>query len=922
MKQVISFLLLVLLCAVRASDLREISVFPADFQNGKYAFCEGHASPLYVSFRGRGLNLAGAGAQLVLTLPDFLELTAAHSVHPVTAETYEFTTEGNTVTVKLSPAFLKNIREKFFPWMGGVNLYFRAKPDTEGKRGNVVIAMHSGGQPDALTKTIHAASAGPLPVVHRKLKKFKVGSWYSYAHTAPDRKLFEDELKFWTDLCDRPFRMIANVDFAVKDKTRVPQILEEFEVIYLMHTELDTIVPIRSSYGLSDGSRPNVPKLLGADGQVRSKRALCPQYMITDPENIYWEKHIVEGIRLALEKLPGVKDICIDYESGPEDATCDACRAEFARQEKLEQVPSREEIRVGRPLHLAWRKFRERQRTQIIKRYYETVRKHFPELKQWMCTVGVIPGQDPLMGWSGIDPRSYDPYTDCFNNMLYCAGKQYADMLFYNLQELKKPLCPAIDPAETELRYYLRYTPDTVRQDIVVTAAAGCRGMSMFPADYFDAAYLTMFCDAFNAVAEAEDAYEKPAVEGKLRVDITSTLNIELMRDGKPETVEFPSMRDELRTMLHTDGTCYYASMFNYSNTSNIFCRIALPDYQGDGTVVDLLSRRQYTEVDAEKIRTGFLVKLPPNGTLLLKFGPYAHIRGTVSQQQLAGEEAVCRQALMAKAEFLKPQVCGKRMIQYVIGRSGKPVIQFCDDKSKIEFDPEFGGIVTMWHVYGIGPCVSTRFTGDNGFGDLQFHDMNPSIPKTIPFKLDRLCFRDEDSCATAEMSYTIQPDLDAGGAGNPLENLKIERKNILMDSQGSFRIVHTFTNQSDKPMTFGFRLKNLPIYRWKPGEGPKAFLADGTEIPKGTRTYVKGDRKIDWEHIGSPKRLDDISIIVREFDRFPVWYRIGGDFDALYCWSDDFQQTFEPLTSKFTLEPGQSRTFTLKLDVVDERKK
>ena len=922
MKQVVSCLLLALLCAaIRASDLSEISVFPADFQNGKYAFSEGHSAPLYVSFRGKGGKLAEAGAQLVLTLPDFLELTAAHSVHPVSAETFEFTAEGNTVTVKVSPAFLKNIRETSFPWMGGVNLYFRAKPDTAGKRGNIVIAMHSNGQADALTKPVNVTSAGPLPVVHRKLKKFKVGSWYSYSYTAPDRRLFEEGLRFWTDLCDRPFRMIANADLAVKDKTRLTRILEECETIYLMHSCLDTIIPVRSSYGINDGTRPNVPRMLDAWGKIRSKASLCPQYIINDPENIYWEGHIVEGVRLVLEKLPGVKDICLDYESVPEDATCDECRAEFARQEKLEKVPSREDIRAGKPLHLAWRKFRERQRTQIIKRYYETLKKHFPELKQWMCTVGLTPGQDPLMGWSGIDPRSYSLYTDVFNNMHYCAGKPYADMLFLNLKELTKPLYPAIDPAETELRYYLRYTPDTVRQNVVVTAAAGCKGMSMYPADYFDAAYLTVFLDSFNAVAEAEDAYEKPAVEGKLHVDVTSTLNIELTRDGKPVTVSYPSVQNDLRTMLHHDGTCYYATMFNYSNTSDIFCRIALPDYEGDGTVVDLLTRRQYTEVDAEKIRTGFLVKLPPNGTLLLKFGPYAHLRGAISQQQLAGEENACLQGLKAKAEFLKPQIRGDRVIQWIIGRSSKPVIQLGNERSKVEFDPEFGGIITDWYVRGIGPCVSLRFTGDSGFGDLQFHDMNTSIPKTIPFKLDKLGFQGENGCPTAEMSFVVQPDLDAGGEGNPLENLKIERKNILKDSQGSVRIVHTFTNQSDRPMTFGFRLKNFPIYRWKAEDDPKAYLADGTEIPKGTQTYVRGDTKIDWEYIGSPKSLADLSIIVRT-PGYPIYYRIGGDFDGLYCWSDHFQQTIEPLTAKFTLGPGESRSFDLDLDVVDERKK
>lgn len=925
MKRLITLLLLSLLFAVNAANLDEIAVFPADFQNGKYSFNENHISPLSVSFLGKGSVLAAAKkTQLVLRLPEFLELVAVHSTHPSHAEMFDFVAEGDTVKIGLPPRYLKNIFEKNFPWQGGINLYFRAKPGTAGQRGSIGFAMIADGKQEALTKTIQVTSTEPLPPVYRKLNKFKIGNWRSHAMASPDRKLFEESLRFWTNLCDRPFYMLGNPDFAIKDKTRVAQILKEFETIYLMATALDTIVPLNSKYGFNDGgkiTRPNVPRLLGANGKVRNPLSICPQYLINDPENIFWDKHIVEGVQKILDMAPGVKGICLNYENIPGDATCDACRAEFARQEKLSKIPSRDEIREGKPLHIQWRKFRARQRTQIIKRYYETLKKNFPGLSQWMCTVNLRPGQDPIMGWSGIDPRSYSPYTDYFNSMLYCAGKQYADMLFCNLKGVKKPLYPVIDPAETELRWFVRYTPDTVRQNIVITAAAGCKGMSLYPSDYFDASYLTMFCDTFNAVAEAEDAYEKPSIADKLQVKITNSLSVEMMRGDKPTTVTFPNMEGELKTFLHHDGTSYYATLLNYSDISDIFCRVSIPDYQGDGKVVDLLSRRKYTEVDADLIRKGFLVKLPPNGTLLLKFGPYAHTRGVLPQQQLIREENASLQELKTKAEFLKPQTNGKRIIQWVIGRSGKPVIQFCDRKAKIEFDPLFGGIITEWRIPGIGQCVPGRFRGDNGFGDLQFHEPNPAIPKTIPFKLDKLYFQDGNAFPAADMSYTIQVDLDAGGKGNPLEKLKIDRKNILTDSMGSFQVVHTFTNQSGKPMTFGFRLKTFPIYRWKPNDGLKASLSDGTEIPCGIQTYVKTDKKVQWEHIGSPKTLDDLTVTIRH-SKLPLYYKIKGDFDGLYCWSDHMQQTVEPLTSTFTLEPGQSRTFTLYLDVVDERKR
>jgi hypothetical protein len=205
------------------------------------------------------------------------------------------------------------------------------------------------------------------------------------------------------------------------------------------------------------------------------------------------------------------------------------------------------------------------------------------------------------------------------------------------------------------------------------------------------------------------------------------------------------------------------------------------------------------------------------------------------------------------------------------------------------------------------------------GMAELFFQAPNPSIPSSIPFKLEKLYFN--DTRPTATMSYTIQPDLDAGGSGNPLENLKIIRENIMGDSLGSFKVTHTFINQSKKPMTFGIRMRNIPINRWKPESGPQALLTNGTEIPRGTQTYLLPNAKIEWSELGSPKPLDDLAVTIRH-GNMPLYYKILGDFTGLYCWSNHLMQTVEPLTDTITLAPGQSKTFTTYIKVVDERQK
>ncbi|MBP5639358.1 MAG: hypothetical protein J6X55_07760 [Victivallales bacterium] len=850
MKHLLSLLLLSLLVTLHAANLDEIALFPIDFQGGKYAFNENHISPVRISFRGNGYELAKAAkTELVLQMPEFLELVAAHSIHPLNAEMLPITTEANITRMTLPEKYQKlNIRPSF-PWACGLNLYFRAKQGTAGQRGIIVFSIETDGKAEELTKTIHVTAAEQLPVVYRKLKKFAFGNWYLHAMTSPDRSLFDLNVQFWKNFYDHPICSLGGADFAIKDKTRVTQLLKDFTTLYVIYSSLDTIVPTDvPQYGFYDGgkiTRPNVPRLIDANGNVRNNLSICPQYLINDPENVYWDKNIVEGVQKILDKAPGLKGICLDYESHPEDGTCDDCRAEFARQENLPQVPSREDIKSGKPLHIKWRKFRERQRTQIIKRYYETLKKNFPDLKQWMCTVSLVPNQDPIMAWSGIDPRSYSPYTDYFNNMLYCAGKPYADMLERSLKELDKPLYPLIDPAETEIRWFLRYTPDTVRQNILITAAKGCKGMSLYPADFYDASYLTMLCDAVNAVAEAEDAFERPEITGKLRMEVANVITLDISDGDKTQSISYPDMANDLRTFLHHDGKNFYATLFNYSPTSDAFCRLSLPDYQGDGTVVDLVSRVKYTGITDDDIRKGFLVKLPTNGSLLLKFGPYEHLRGELPQANLQKALAAFKQSLTEKSTFMKTQTKGNSSIQWVIGKSGKLAIQLKDCNSYIQFDPENGGLISDWRIPGIGQCVSIKPNEEYGLGELFFHDPNPSIPHSIPFKLESLHFN--DARPTATMSYTVLPDLDAGGSGNPLENLKIVRENTIGDSLGSNTVKHTFINQSQKPMTFGIRMRSIPINRWKPESGPQALLADGTEIPRGTRTYIKPNAHIEW---------------------------------------------------------------------------
>lgn len=59
-----------------------------------------------------------------------------------------------------------------------------------------------------------------------------------------------------------------------------------------------------------------------------------------------------------------------------------------------------------------------------------------------------------------------------------------------NIFTLEKPCFPFIDPSENMAMYYSRYTPETVKQNILIVAALGGYGIGFWPNDIFDGRYL------------------------------------------------------------------------------------------------------------------------------------------------------------------------------------------------------------------------------------------------------------------------------------------------------------------------------------------------------------------------------------------------------------------------------------------------
>ena len=904
MKKIFAVLCFCCLLELSGSEsVSEISLFPADFQNGRFAVNEGRNSPMYLTMKGNGIELAQGNAVLEFTLPAWAEVSAVYPWHPQWRRLQKIKKDGTgKYIVELEKKFWSQFVMKKPPWANGLNVYFRVTEGSAGKSAPAVLRVTGAGK----TYKSHTflLQAAPALKAQEKMRYFSIFPTSFASEGAPDINLFKESVAYWKGLGEKSCYLLENISWSIPQEQK-RLLAENFKLLYTLHCVQDTPLPYFSDDGFFDRtlsvSRPGVPRLENAVGKV-IRGGICPQYLINDPEGIFWDKYIVESLRKLKEKFPGLHDWWLDYESLPENATCDNCRAVFAGKMKLKSIPSREDIRFGKPLHTAWRKFRADQRTEILGRLYRTIHKHFPGDRLILCTVILTP--DWLSNWSALDVAAMEKYSDLLFNMHYSSGLNFYNGLRYNLDKLQKPQWVLCDPAEKIIQYFVRYTPERLRQNILVSAAMGVKAFSVFPADYYDAGYLTMFSETAGAIALTGKAYTGKAENERLKTEFLNTVRLRLPDGKEKKEFQFPDFSKIFRSFFHADGNDCYATLVNYSSIQPLFLKVSVPDFQGEGRVIDLLTRTEYSGVGAEQVRSGFLVKVPPDGSLLLKIGGGVKALQICSRENLEKELNSALAAAKRSAESYQEKKKKNCRISWQLNQN-EIVVTLENCASSATVNPASGGIVTKWRVPGGGEMLNLRSKAKQ-LGHLQLYQSNPLVPEFIPFEVVHTEFA--ASQPRILMRYTVPADSDAGGEGNPLSHLTIER-DISLDWQGDIRIRDTFINTSSHPMKFGYRLKNLPVYRWKPG--PPRLLLENREIAAGDSVFLKKGTVISWFGAVNPRTLQQVRADL-------IWGKFklrldAPDFAGLYFWGDGKTQTMEALSPEIELAPGEKRSLEQK---------
>ena len=900
---------------VQAAELR---IFPADFQKGHYSLNEGNSVPLEFTLTGSGREMAKANARLIIETHENVPVIAIATQHPKCLKLLKIEREGKVNTVTLPPEYLSLV----FPtrgWKSGLSVYFRAKPGTAGLQFPVKVSIVGNGR-KFIEKKLNFKISDPLPVPAKPLKKLGLLLWRLHSAFLPEEAeyLFDENIAFWKKLCQTPGTTVG-IDFNLMPKARGEKLLKNFRHMYALHCSGDTPIIPGSSYGYFDKSfkisRPGVRKMVNSKGE-ESRQNICPLYLINDPEGVFWDQYIAGGLRDIVRKFPNAEAISWNFEVLADSGVCQTCREDFAKRRKLKKVPSVKDLLPGGALHKEWRYYRSWSRNEILKRFAAVMKRECPNVKFSISTVCLVPGQNWIDNWTGLNVKAMDSYADHFANMFYLSGRDFCDWVSYNLAELKKPQTIVTDPAERDIRWFSRYSPVLVRQNILAAFALGSKSFALFPEDYFDAAYLTMFAETFNAVASAEDAYLRGAVRNELNYQVKNVLDMELSDGKKMQTIQVPELTPWIRVFHHRDGENDYATLLNYSSNRKIILELAIPAWNGSNAdVTDLISGTAYTGLTPESIRKGFLAVVPENGAVLLKIGSKEKAKLTLSQTSLKTMLAQEIENAEKFKENFKTVKSQNREISFLL-KDSNPVIQLKNGKASLQCNPGQGGIITSFIAPGLGEYLAGK-PQFKFFGELAFQEANSSIPAKIPYTVQSL----SKDASTVTLAFTVPPDLEAGGNPNPLEMLRIVKEIKLKDYNGSLRIVHRFTNQSKKTMKFGFRVRNITEHYWNPkAAGTRLTLADGSTRPrKGIYTFLKQESPQVTAWLGDAEKTNDLDVKYC-WGRLSMQFRFP-DFIGLYLWGSETLRTVEPVSDVVILKPGETKSFAMHVDMVWNRK-
>ena len=895
---------------VRAGDLAGFALFPADWQGNSYAFLEDFPHPLALKLRANGKALAEKTARVTVETPDFLDLEAATLDRGWRGRTDLLKLASHTENGKRFYSFAlprsvrKGLNPKSVVWGSGHNLFFRARKGSAGKSGTLVIRFGVPGG-EELRKKYQVTVLRQPRFPAEPLKRFTVGITRQTARGISGLKYLQEATTFWQHFNARPLTTVGWAQF-----NAYPEVRDHLKRNYTLYTgnfacrDSTPKFPatnFRDLGFLVNGkvTRPGVPLFVDDKGKTVDN-AVCPLYLIQDPEGLFWGDYYRRSIQKTLDLFPECTMLDFDYEPFPHLGTCSHCLAEFARFANLKQTPKRSEIAAGRPLNPKWRAFKLMLHRRILEKHVEACRRHFPERKITLCME--MPRGRDLSNWIGSTTIGK---TDGYTPMNYTSGAGYFDDLALQRRILgsKAFILSMVDPAEENERFFRRYTPERLAQNAVATAALGAQGFIVYPSDILDGRTLACLSESFAAIQEAEEVYFQ-GKEGTplLKVTPVNTVDARVEDEkGDPVTIKMPDFLPGLRRKMHRLGGSYAVTLLNYTGRE-VFLRVAIPTFAGKGpaAVRDAFADERFTGLSADNIRQGFLVRIPIDGVRVLCIGGPASGKGAeVTQYAVARQLEVSRKQLEEFRTVYQPRQEGTASLKWIQVRGGKIVAKLGLGEQYVIIEPEKAELTAWrngrWHPFG-GPGAflgRVRFFSLAAQGEQEYQADGSLLGPDA-----------------ASISFLHTVPKDAGfGEENPLAGLQVRKTFRLLpgdEKHGTLEIVTEMINPTSSAKTVGFRLGNAPLAGYKPPEPPYKVCLNGAEVTPGTVSCRPG-RAINWE-AGGVRREYTGEMRIEAAAPYYLYQAVCPDADGFYSWASPVLHTAEFLFSDMILPPGGRR--------------
>ena len=911
MKQLLSLYIFILMLACTGTT--RIELFPADYQNGTFAFIENYPLAMALKLAGDGSSMAEKVPVPVIEVPEELKLIKVATRSGKMTE-IPFTMENilrngkhfKRHRVMIPGRLLRNLTPGNFGWRAGFNFFIEAKEKSAGQNVDFHIYIEENGKKH-FERHYQGMILQELPHPSHPLSRFKGGVTFLSSVGLEDHSILKKNCEFWQSLLGKPFYNISWETFFYPEKTNFFLNANFRTVAGICATRSSTLkfpgTNFRDLGFLVNGkvTRKGVPLFVDGEGNIDSS-SICPQYLLKDPEGLFWGEYFRRGYREILKRFPDCRILWLDYEPFITGGTCDSCRADFAKFAGLTRIPERTELAGGHPLNRKWRDYKIIQHRKILEKFVETARREFPGYEIHLCCA--TPAEDFRNSWDGVDSSSVTKKIAAFSPMNYNSG-----IVYYNAVAAQEKCFGTVknyswvDPSEEIQRFFIRYTPEKIVQNLIATAALGADGFVIYPTDLLDGRMLHGIARAFSAVGEVEDILFGKECTAKLNLNPKNVVAIELENEKNGITqISLPDFKAALRSHLHEKNGVYTLTLLNYSS-QEIILEASIRKFAGTGTVHvhDVLNDEYYSGITSEKIRNGFLIHLPVDGTRLIRIGGNTPASGKEITQNVMNEtlEKAQRQLTGVK-EMLQTRKSGEAELKWRIVNK-RPMMELCHGRQFLRIDPVSGEAV-LWKNGNKTPVGGKSPT----FGGIRFFDLRNQREQI--YQVSSVDLKPD----YAEVTLTHSVPADTGfGAENPLANLKLTKHFRLYkgtERTGKVTVTIDFSNPAKAEKQFGFRFYNIPLSAWKTPDRPFQFQLNGKSASTGI-FYVQAGKHINW-HAAVKVQSCEGQLTGMLSARWYNYTVSAPEAAGFYAWTNGAAMTAEPLFEDVKLAPGKSRSF------------